>query len=194
MEPPDRDILERARSGDREAMGLLLAPELDRVYATCRRMVGRREDAEELAQDALVKIIRGLPTFDGRSSLSTWMTRVTINACLSWMRTRARTSGRRPVNLEQPELIRAEPGTPAGVQSDEHAALERALDRLKPEYRAILVLRDVRELDYEAIGASLDLPIGTVKSRLFRARAALRRALESESGEELSPKEGTQPG
>lgn len=173
---------------------MLLAPELDRVYAVCRRMVGRREDAEELAQDALVKIIRGLPAFDGRSSLSTWMTRVTINACLSWMRTRARKTVQKTIRLEQPELIPEEPGSPAGVQSDEHAAVERALDRLKPEHRAVLVLRDVRDLDYEAIGASLDLPIGTVKSRLFRARAALRRELESESGEETSPKEGTPPG
>ncbi|USO00307.1 MAG: RNA polymerase sigma factor [Phycisphaeraceae bacterium] len=180
MSRPDPDILRRAQAGDRDALDVLLRPELDRVFATCRRMVGGRQEAEELAQDALVKVIRGLPTYDGRASLSTWMTRVTINACLSWMRSRARHSGRRPISLEQPDTLAGEPGVAPGVQPDEKARLERALDGLKPEHRAILVLRDVRELDYEAIGAALDLPIGTVKSRLFRARAALRVALEED--------------
>jgi RNA polymerase sigma-70 factor (ECF subfamily) len=175
-------MLERAQSGDREALEALLRPELDRVYAVCRRMVGSRQEAEELAQDALVKIIRGLPAFDGRSSLSTWITRVTINACLSWLRTRARQAGRRPVGIENPDELASEPAAAGGVQerSGLVARVERALEGLKPEHRAILVLRDVRELEYDAIGAALDLPVGTVKSRLFRARAALREALEKD--------------
>lgn len=183
MPRPDPDILKRAQDGDRDALDALLRPEMDRVYATCRRMVGSRQDAEELAQDALVKVIRGLPTYDGRASLSTWMTRVTINACLSWMRSRARKSDKRPISLEQPDTLAGELGTPPGVQVEENTArsrVERALEALKPEHRAILVLRDVRDLDYEAIGSALDMPIGTVKSRLFRARAALRGVLEED--------------
>jgi RNA polymerase sigma-70 factor (ECF subfamily) len=170
-------MLDRARAGDREALAHLLGPELDRIYAVCRRMVRGRGDAEDLAQEALVRIIRGLPSFDGRSSLSTWMTRVAINTCLSWGRSRSRRS---EITLAFPP--EAEPDRPAGVQSEpeEVARIDRALERLSPEHRAILVLRDVRELDYEQIGAALDLPVGTVKSRLFRARAAFREAMARE--------------
>ncbi|MBZ0170916.1 MAG: RNA polymerase sigma factor [Phycisphaerales bacterium] len=181
MARPDPDILKRAQAGDRDALDALLRPEMDRVFATCRRMVGSRQDAEELAQDALVKVIRGLPTYDGRASLSTWMTRVTINSCLSWMRSRARKSDQRPISLDYPDTLAGEPAPVSGVQDDDDTTrprVERALEGLKPEHRAILVLRDVRELDYEAIGSALDLPIGTVKSRLFRARVALRGVLE----------------
>lgn len=182
MSAPDPDILERAREGDRSALAELLSPELDRVYAICRRMVNHPQDAEELAQDALVKIIRGLPTFDGRSSLSTWMTRVTINACLSWLRTRARRSEDRPVSISGADILPApEPDAEIGVKEEDRrrTRLLEALDALRPEHRAIIVLRDVRGMEYDAIGAALDLPVGTVKSRLFRARAALRRAMES---------------
>jgi RNA polymerase sigma-70 factor (ECF subfamily) len=187
----DPDILERARGGDREAIGLLLEPEMGRVYATCRRMVGSRDDAEELAQDALIRVIRGLASFDGRSSLSTWITRVTINTCLTWLRTRARRAGKEPVAIENPDLEPARPesgNSPdgRGVQEDEGGVhrVEEALSRLNPEHRAVLVLRDVRGLDYESIASALDLAVGTVKSRIFRARAALRAEIESIGGSE----------
>lgn len=187
MTSPDPDMLRRAQEGDRSAVAAVLGPELDRVYATCRKMVGNRQDAEELAQDALVRIIRGLPTFDGRSSLSTWITRVTINACLTWLRTRARQGGRAPRPLENPDQQMGEPDAPDGVKPDDPAAqrVREALQRISPEHRAVLILRDVRDLDYDAIGAALDLAVGTVKSRIFRARAALRaqvEELERESG------------
>ncbi len=192
MSGPDPDILARAQAGDRDALGALIEPELDRVYATCRRMVGNREDAAEVAQDALVRAIRGIGSYDGRSAFSTWLTRVTINTCLSWHRARGRRAGRTPVPIENADVFPdprsagaiREPGADAGVQSRDavpgvRSRVERALDRINPEHRAVLVLRDVRGLDYEAIGAALDLPVGTVKSRLFRARAAMRDAMEA---------------
>ncbi len=187
MDRPDPDILKRAQEGERDALDALLRPEMDRVYAVCRRMVSSREDAEELAQDALVKIIRGLPGYDGRASLSTWMTRVAINVCLSWLRAHGRRARRvgGVVGLEHPDSIEsassAEPGGGNGVQEDgePRRRIERALDAVRPDERAVLVLRDVRGLDYAAIGSALDLPVGTVKSRLFRARAALRAAMEA---------------
>jgi len=188
MTGPDPDILARAQAGDRGALGELLEPEMSRVYATCRRMVGDRQDAEELAQEAMVRIIRGLPTFDGRASLSTWLTRVTINTCLTWLRSKARRSEHKPVNIKNPDRQIGELDAPAGVQSGESddprvARVHQSLARLKPEHRAVLVLRDVRDLDYDAIGAALDLPTGTVKSRIFRARAALREEIERAEAE-----------
>ena len=188
MDRPDPDILKRAQEGDRDALDALLRPEVDRVYAVCRRMVSNRADAEELAQDALVKIIHGLRGYDGRASLSTWMTRVAINVCLSWHRARGRRMRRAGgiVGLEHPDSVESpsagEPGGVDGVQEREdprRRRVERALDAVRPDFRAVLVLRDIRGLDYAAIGSALDLPVGTVKSRLFRARAALREAMEA---------------
>lgn len=182
------ELLDRARAGDRAALSALLEPEMDRVYATCRRMVGNRDDAAELAHESVVRAIRGLGSFDGRSSLATWITRVTMNTCLSWHRARGRRAGRMPVSAENLDGIAGEPDGAGGVQSGSGGSsagldagvrdrIEDALDMIKPEQRAILVLRDVRGLDYDAIGAALDIPLGTVKSRIYRARTALRAAL-----------------
>ena len=186
MAAPDVDILKRARAGDRAALAELLEPEMDRVYATCRRMVGNPDDAAELAHDSIVRAIRGLGSFDGRSSLATWITRVTMNTCLSWHRARGRRAGRMHLSAENPDEIGGEPGSVGGVQPESGPAdtgvrdrIEEALNMINPEQRAILVLRDIRGLDYDSIGAALDIPIGTVKSRIYRARAALRTGLES---------------
>jgi RNA polymerase sigma-70 factor (ECF subfamily) len=187
---PDPDILARAKAGDREALGALIEPELGRVYATCRRMVGNPDDAAELAQDALVRAIRGIGSYDGRSAFSTWLTRVTMNTCLSWHRARGRRAGRLPGPIGNPDAFPdprtgagdPEPGAAGGVQTgggERVSRIEAALDRINPEHRAVLVLRDVRGLDYDAIAAALDLPLGTVKSRIFRARATMRDVLNA---------------
>lgn len=204
MSLPDPDILERAHAGDRVAIGALIEPELGRVHATCRRMVGNPDDAAELAQDAVVRAIRGIGSYDGRSAFSTWLTRVTINTCLSWHRARGRRAGRMPIAIENADAFpdrgpgpsggsgaSGEPEGMGGVQEDGPARsrIEEALERMKPEHRAVLVLRDVRELDYGAIGAALDLPLGTVKSRISRARIALRREMERLADDEIDTNE-----
>ncbi len=154
-------------------------------------MVRNPDVAADLTQDSIVRVIQGLPGYDGRAALSTWVVRVTMNTCLSDLR---KQKLRRHASLDQ-----AEPGEvsfaarlPDDRELDEGRRVERqeqrdqllrALSRLEPEPRAILVLRDLQDLEYEQIGVVLDLPLGTVKSRLFRARAALRRELEAdESG------------
>ena len=192
MAAVDPDILKRAKAGDRVALGALIEPELDRVYATCRRMESNRDDAAELAQDAIVRAIRGIGSYDGRSAFSTWLTRVTINTCLSWHRTKGRRAATRPVSIENPDIypdratelsgadgVQSTGGTGHGPGDSARTPIERALEAINPEHRAVLVLRDVRGLDYDAIGAALDLPLGTVKSRIYRARVALRKAVES---------------
>ena len=149
-------------------------------------MVGRPEVARDLAQDTLVKVIRGLPAFDGRSKLSTWVTRVALNTCLTWLRDSSKRA-----ELQQ----RAAVAGTIGVETREHqpgsrveseerrAEVLRALEQVSAEHRAVLVLRDVRGMEYEQIAAVLKITVGTVKSRLFRARAALRRQIEDVGGE-----------
>lgn len=174
---------------DRDAWNELLAAHQDRLYAICLRMVGR-EAAEDLTQDALVKILQGLDGYDGRSQLGTWMVRVAMNACLSYLRGQKH---RRHKSLGVDEGIVRGLGTHGqtrelspgrGVQDQEQkAALVAALADLPDDQRAIVVLRDVQGLDYEQIAECLQIAVGTVKSRLFRARLALRGLTEARLGE-----------
>lgn len=199
----DLQLVRAAHEGDRAAMSTLLVRYQDRLYAVCLRMVRNRDDAAELTQSALLKLIRNLDQFDGRSAFATWAIRVAMNLCLSHLRgarlrrharldvvrqaesqdqTDAASSaetmrggGGGCVSREQGGFLSVEPG---GGES----ALSHALAALEAQQRAILLLRDVRGLDYDQIAYVLDVPVGTVKSRLFRARAALRAALEGEAG------------
>src|SRR5262245_15871118 len=173
-------LLESHRGGDPEALGRLLGAYQRRIYAVCYRMVHHEQDARELAQDAMVKVLQGLETYNGRSRLSTWMIRVTINCCLSHLR---RQRLRRHGSLEGPlEVTAPLELAPAGrvQQFETRRALQRALGTLEPEARAVLVLRDLQDLEYHRIAEVLEVPVGTVKSRLFRARLALRAAIEVE--------------
>lgn len=169
----------------------LLAGYQDRLFGVCLRMVGNRETAADICQDAMVKIIKGLGSYDQQSKLSTWMIRVAMNTCLSHIRaaklrkTEQITDGS---SLDKglfgtgsvgPDEAR-EPDPVWRVQQGEaQHLLAEALQRLESEQRAILVLRDVRGLDYDQIAHVLGVAEGTVKSRLFRARAALREIVES---------------
>lgn len=142
------------------------------MYTLCRRITGNDADAADAAQDALIAIVRGLPRFDGRASFSTWAYRVTSNACLDELRRR----GRRPaVGLAE------EDGADSAAALDttvaDRLSLDEALARLPDDYRIAVVLRDVADLDYAEIAALLDIPPGTVRSRIARGRAALAASL-----------------
>lgn len=192
----DAELVAAANRGDAAAWSTLLQRHQDRLFAVCLRMVGPREAADR-CQDAMVKIVQGLHSFDGSAQVSTWMTRVAMNVCLSHLRgakLRKHASldamlesgaGRGLEHWSASDRGAAvagrsgEPGPDSGVQSEEmRRSVAAALLRLEPEQRAILVLRDVRGLDYDQIAAVLEVAVGTVKSRLFRARAALRAILE----------------
>ncbi len=181
------------RAGDASAWDTLVSRYQSRLYTLCYRMTGHRELAADVCQDAFLKIIQGLDSYDGRAQLATWMTRITINACLSRLRSeklRRHTSldleltGSSADSTMGGPLWRSvaqirEPEAGEGVDTNEdRARLQWALGQLDPEQRAIILLRDQRGLDYEQIGEVLSIAIGTVKSRLFRARAALREVLE----------------
>ena len=190
-------LVERVRAGDQDALADLLRRYQDRLFTVCLRMVSDRELAADLTQDAFVKIIQGLDGFDGRSKLSTWMIRVTMNCCLSRLRKeklrrhasldrlmdgpRSGNGPGRTIAFEQGEGYgrTGEPAVPEGVELTERSRkVLLALDDVSLEQRAILILRDARGLEYEQIAEVLGIAVGTVKSRLFRARLALRQAME----------------
>ena len=188
----DRALVRAIRAGRSEAWNDLVRRYQDRVFTLCLRMVNNDRDlAADLSQDAFLRIIRGLDTFDDRARLSTWVYRVTMNSCLSRLR---QEKLRRHASLDAPQNTNdgspgpsrsqtREPPPGSRVQTvDERERLLGALGVLSDEHRAILILRDSRGLEYEQIAETLDIPVGTVRSRLFRARAALRNELESPRG------------
>jgi RNA polymerase sigma-70 factor, ECF subfamily len=182
----DPVLVAAIRAGDQKAWTALLTRYQNRLYTVCFRMVRDREAAFDLTQESLVKVIQGMPRFDGRAKLSTWMIRITMNVCLSHLRSeklRRHASLSAPMGRQGEPMEFAdewEPNAAGRVESeDDRRRVLAGLDMLEPDQRAILVLRDCRGLDYDQIAGVLDLPVGTVKSRLFRARAALREAVES---------------
>src|SRR4051812_7528632 len=175
----DRNIVARIRAagiGSRAAWGELLTRYQDRLFTVALRMVGNREVAADLTQDAFVKILQGLDTWDGRSKLSTWMIRVTMNVVLSHLRA-AKVRKHASLDAEiAPSLVRGvsgrqslagrEPDAGQGVElTDQRRRVLAALADLEPDQRAIIVLRDVQGLDYDQIAAALGVATGTVKSR-----------------------------
>jgi len=172
-EASDEALAAAANAGDRGALEVLLARHFDRVHAICRRVTGHPEDALDATQEALIAVTRGLHRYDGRSLFTTWLYRVATNAALDELRRRKR----RP---EPAELIDDRPlgGAGAGSAPFESAVTARldidaALAGLSPEFRAAVVLRDLCDLDYAEIAEALDVPIGTVRSRIARGRAAI---------------------
>lgn len=188
----DRRLVQAIRAGDGSAWTTLIERYEVRIFSVCVRMVRDRELAADLTQDTFIKLIKGLDTFDDRAKLSTWVYRVAVNVCLSKLRSEklrrhasldamASAGGREDSRRSGLGFEQArEPGAETGIEQDEERQqMIAALDSLSDEHRSILVLRDGRGLEYEQIAEVLDIPVGTVRSRLFRARAALRRAVES---------------
>ena len=138
-------------------------------------MCGNPTDADDATQEALLAIVRGLPRFDGRSAFSTWAYRVATNACLDELRRRSRrpTPGLDDEAAETETGVRQHGGGDLGDAVADRLLVDDALATLSPEHRAAVVLRDVCTLDYAEIAAVLQIPPGTVRSRIARGRAAL---------------------
>ncbi|MCU1357836.1 MAG: putative polymerase subfamily sigma factor [Acidimicrobiales bacterium] len=171
--------LERARvaaaqAGDRVALEQLLRDHQARIHAVCRRITGNDTDALDATQEALIAVVRGLPRFDGRSRFSTWVYRIATNACLDELRRRRR---RPVVGLPEHDGNTVEPADDESVPFDAQVAdrldIDAALAELPADFRAAVVLRDLCRLDYAEIAEVLDIPAGTVRSRIARGRAHL---------------------
>jgi RNA polymerase sigma-70 factor (ECF subfamily) len=142
----------------------------DRIFRLALAMLGNRAAAEEAAQDALVRIWKGLPRFRGESSLSTWIYAITRNACL----TALGRAGPRTFSLEEPAARREAERRPDAARTAPSAAdAAEMLDRLPAKYRRVTALFYMQEKSYDEVSNMLDMPVGTVKTYLFRARRML---------------------
>jgi RNA polymerase sigma-70 factor (ECF subfamily) len=162
-----------AQAGDRDALDVLLRRHHDRLFALCRRIMGNQADALDATQEALIAVVRGLPRFDARAAFTTWSYRVATNTCLDELRRRRR----RPDPVEADDERTAYDAGPSTPSMDDQIvarmSLDAAMQQLPVEFRAAVVLRDVCTLDYAEIAEVLDLPPGTVRSRIARGRALL---------------------
>jgi RNA polymerase sigma-70 factor (ECF subfamily) len=171
----DLDQALARRLEQREMGALKEAYELhgERVQRLCLRLLGRRADAEDATQEVFLKLFERARTFDGRARFSTWLHRLTVNLCLSRME-RERLRSALPAD-EEALVDPADSPAEALSRTEAREGLQRLLTRLSPEHRAVLVLRELEQLSYQEIATTLDLPEGTVMSRLSRAREQLVR-------------------
>ena len=187
----DRALVTAAQGADRDALEQLLRRHHDRIRAVCRRITGNDADAADATQEALILIVRNLGSFDGRSSFGTWVYRIATNASLDELRRRRR----RPILAgRNREPDRRVPTEPVDVHSHQHPdriadrlALDTALMALPEDFRVPVVLRDVGDLDYAEIAHVLDVPIGTVKSRIARGRSMLAAQISRTTGNQTGP-------
>ena len=166
----DNELVALAQAGDLDALDRLLRRHFDRIYGVCRRLAGNDADAADAAQEAMLAIVRGLDRFDGRARFTTWMYRVATNACLDELRRR----GRRAVPSDVED--RAATAGP-DVSVPIHVDVDAAVQKLNEDYRLPVVLRDFADLEYSEIAELLELPLGTVQSRIHRGRSQLGQLL-----------------
>ena len=198
MTPDEARFLERLRARDERAFNELVRQYERRVYGLIFRMVGRRDEAEDLAQEVFVQVFKAIDQFRGDAKLSTWLYRIAVNLCKNrskyHLRRHAHEHGELEAIAERVSFQEAR-GVTAGdvVRPDDAFAgremewvIQTALARLEPEFREVLVLRDVEGLSYDEIGAITGSPEGTVKSRLHRGRAQLKALVETALGEKVS--------
>jgi RNA polymerase sigma-70 factor (ECF subfamily) len=164
----DGTLVAAAQAGDRDALETLLRRHHDRLAALCRRVCGNDADAADATQEALMAVVRGLPRYDGRAAFGTWAYRVATNACLDELRRRTRRPTPGLDHLPEP-ISGADPAEAVAAAID----VDAALATLSPEFRAAVVLRDLCALDYAEIAEVLGVPVGTVRSRIARGRAAV---------------------
>jgi RNA polymerase sigma-70 factor (ECF subfamily) len=180
---PDRALVQRCLDGDQAAFALLVQTHERMAHGLATRLLGDPEEAREICQDVFLQVHRTLRRFQGRSSLRTWIYRIVVNRCRNRRRwwCRHRRDKERPI--EDVVLVdRAASPEATAARRERARRLQAALAAVSFQHRSVLVLREVEELSCEETAEALGLPTGTVKSRLARAREALRRALLRQGG------------
>jgi RNA polymerase sigma-70 factor (ECF subfamily) len=179
--PPERsddELVRSAAAGDRTALDALLARHVDRLFAVCRRVCGP-DAAADATQHALLSITRSIGRFDGRAAFTTWSHRIAVNAALDEVRRQRRSAVPASDVLARHDVVA--PGGSGPERVVDRLDLDAALAALPDEFRVAVVLRDVADLEYAEIARTLGVPIGTVRSRIARGRAALAASLGNRS-------------
>jgi len=185
---PEQVLIERCQQGDKRAFDELLARYEAKVYNLAYRLMGNPEDANDLAQEAFLRMYKALPKFRGGSAFATWLYRIVTNLCLDELKKRRR----RPQLVDEPlgeeeenveplvERVADEKASPdeVALSHERQRLVQEAIASLRRHHRAVLVLYDLQGCSYQEIAEVLKVNVGTVKSRLNRARLALKEKLE----------------
>ena len=181
-ETTDDALIAAFLGGDDRAFDRLVHRHEHRIYNLCYRMLGRTEDARDTTQEVFVTVFRKLPSFRGDAAFATWAHRIAVNACYDSLRRRKR----------QPDPAVHADNTPLDTRADEAADpadvaadvvdVQRALEHVPEEFRVVLILHDAQDVSYDDVARILEIPLGTVKSRLHRGRIALADALRGTPG------------
>ena len=185
MKTSNSELIKQAIEGDETAYKQLLGNYRGAIFNLLYKMVRNREETEDLVQEAFIKAFRALPSFNEEYAFSTWLYKIAINNCIDHMRKkRLKTySINKPVQSKDGELDREFPDTSMSpdrhLLSDERSKLiETAIDDLPENYKIAIILRHSEEKSYEEIASILNIPLGTVKARIFRAREMLKKKLK----------------
>jgi RNA polymerase sigma-70 factor (ECF subfamily) len=173
----ERALLERCRSGDDTAFGELVDRYKDLVFAVVYRMTSDRTQVDDLAQEVFLKVYRGLPYFRGEARLSTWIYRIVQNVC-----SQARSRQRPEVPIDRgDDRPPRDPGRPDGAFADLELRdrLEKAIAKLPENSRMLIAAHYLQGVQYEALAEALNIPLGTVKTHLYRAKRQLRQLLDA---------------
>jgi len=179
----EQELILRCQQGDEAAFEALLHLYEKRVYTLCRRMCRTEEDAMEAAQDAFLAVWRGIGAYRADAAFSTWLYRLATNACLDLLRREKKRGG--DVSLDDDETVpdRRDPAPlpdELAERAEEQRALREGVLALPADYRAVLLLRETEQLSYAEIAEATGLELGTVKSRISRARHLLRNYLTAD--------------
>lgn len=187
LKEEDRELIALARKGDERAYRTLLTKYERAVYNICLRMVRNREEAQDLAQDAFTKVFSMLERYNPTYAFSSWLFKITSNLCIDAIRKRRvdTVPMDQPISSDQGEYERqyeSPTDDPARVydKREKMSRLSRAIEELPEHYRIMIILRHQEDLSYEEIAQSLDVPLGTVKARIHRAREMLKQRLDGE--------------
>ncbi len=187
MSADDKRLIAACLEGDPTAFGALVRRHQDRLFNTVYRMVGNAEDAQDVVQEAFLHAYQALDSFKGDSLFFTWLYRIAVNAAISLKRKQRAVlrldtgpDGEQGLEPLDPSVVNR-PGH-ALEQAEQERRIQQALLRLSPEHRAVLIMKDMEGQKYEAMAEVLQVPVGTVRSRLHRARIELRELLENEEG------------
>jgi RNA polymerase sigma-70 factor (ECF subfamily) len=185
----DRTLVDRSRRGDMRAYGALVAKYQERIYNLIYRMCSRRADVEELAQETFLKALERIGQFRGNSQFYTWLFRIAVNLTISHRRRAGRIRFHSMTGPEEYDEVgsdsltarlaqrRDAPPDRSAMAGEASGRIAQALDELDEEFRIVVALRDIEDMDYASIADVIGVPVGTVKSRLHRARGLLRQKL-----------------
>lgn len=187
MSDNEKELVDRAKFGDIEAFEQLIIGCQKKVFNIAYRMLGNYDDANELAQEVFLKAFRSIKSFKGDSLFSTWIYKVTTNACLDEIRKRKNktvVSLDEKIECNDQEVKRQIPDNAPTPDMEFEAnelkrVLNRAIEQLPDDYKSVVVLRDIQGFSYEEIARIIDCPSGTVKSRINRGRQVLKKILQN---------------